>query len=89
VVKVFDLKPVSLSADDVIRELLRQRAMGNVEFMRTAQGALSGAKGVNVAGENAKKRKKLFGGFNPDMFDLTDPERLLGFLIAMMLQNRW
>ena len=85
---MFDLKPVSLSAEDVINELLRQRAMGNVEFMRTVQGALSGAKGVNVAGENAKRRRKLFGGSVSDMFDLTDPERLLGFLIAMMLQNR-
>jgi len=86
---VFDLKPVSLTAEDVINELLRQRAVGNVDFFRTVQGALSSAKGVNVAGENAKKRRKLFGGFNPDMFDLTDPERLLGFLIAMMLQRRW
>lgn len=86
---MFDLKPVSLSAEDVIQELLRQRATNNVDFMRTVQGALSGAKGVNVVGENAKKRRKLFGGFNPDMFDLTDPERLLGFLIATMLQNRW
>jgi hypothetical protein len=88
VVKVFDLKPVSLTADDVIQELLRQRAMGNVDFMRTVQGALSGAKGVNVAGENAKRRRKLFGG-GSNAFDLTDPDRLLGFLIAMMLQNRW
>jgi hypothetical protein len=83
-----DLKPVSLTADDVISELLRQRAMGNVDFMRTAQGALSSGKGVNVAGENAKKRKKLFGGFDFN-FDLTDPERLLGFIIGMMLQNQW
>jgi len=85
----FDLKPISLTGEDVVRELLRQRAMGNVDLFRTLQGALSSGKGVNVAGENAKKRRKLFGGFNPDMFDLTDPERLLGFLIAMLIQRRW
>jgi hypothetical protein len=84
---MFDLKPISLTAEDVINEVLRQRAMGNVDLLRIVQGALSGAKGVNVAGENAKKRRKLFGGFRKDMFDLTDPERLLGFLIAMMLRN--
>jgi pyruvate carboxylase len=84
-----DLKSVSLSADDVVNEILRQRAVGNVDLFRTLQGALNSAKGVTVAGENAKKRKKLFGVFSPDMFDLTDPERMLGFLIGMMLQNRW
>jgi len=82
---MFELKPVSLTAEDVINELLRQRAMGNMDFFRTVQGALSSAKGVNVAGENAKRRRKLFGG--SDAFDLTDPDRLLGFLIAMLLRR--
>jgi hypothetical protein len=81
---MFDLKPISLTADDVYNAWLRQRAIGNVDFMRTVQGALSGAKGINVAGQNATKRRKLFGGFN---LDLNDPETLLGMLVGMMLQG--
>jgi hypothetical protein len=84
---MFDLNPVSLTADDVYNAWLRQRAFGNVDFLRTLQGALSGAKGVNVAGENAKRRKKLFGfgGFN---FDPNDPETMLGMLVGMLLLGR-
>jgi hypothetical protein len=84
---MFDLNPVSLTADDVYNTWLRQRAIGNVDFLRTVQGALSGAKGVNVAGENAKRRKKLFGfgGFN---FDPNDPDTMLGMLVGMLLLGR-
>jgi hypothetical protein len=84
---MFDLNPVSLTADDFYNAWLRQMAIGNVDFMRTVQGALSGAKGVNVAGQNAKRRKKLFGfgGFD---FDLNDPDTLLGMLVGMLLWGR-
>jgi hypothetical protein len=75
------------ASDSFFNTWLRQQATNNVDFMRTAQGALSGANGVNVAGENAKRRKKLFGfgGFN---FDPNDPETLLGLLVGMLLQGR-
>jgi hypothetical protein len=63
------------------------QTVGNVDVTRQAQGALSGAKGINVAGENAKRRKKLFGfgGFD---FDLNDPDTLLGMLVGMLLWGR-
>jgi len=84
----FDPK-VTLTPDDVYNEWLRQKAVGNVDFLRTVQGALSGAKGVNVAGQNAKKRKKLFGiDFDSNAFDPTHPETLLGLLVGMWLQGR-
>jgi len=82
----FDPK-VSITPDDVYNAWLRQRAVGNVDFLRTVQGALSGAKGVNVAGENTKKRKGLFGGLFD--FDPNDPETLLGLLVGMWLQGGW
>ena len=88
----FDPK-VSLTSDDVYNAWLRQKAVGNVDFLRTVQGALSGAKGVNVAGQNAKRRKKLFGfggiDFDLNAFDPTNPETLLGLLVGMWLQGRW
>jgi len=58
---------------------------------RVAQGALSSGKGVNVAGENTRRRRGLFGfrGFNLSNFDPTRTEDLLGLLLGMLLTRRW
>jgi hypothetical protein len=63
---LFAPNPLSLLVEEEIKNTLREKAVGNVDFHRKVEGALNSAKGVTVAGENASRRKTLFGAEDED-----------------------